>query len=251
MPTYEAKRELNKLTRKRRFLSMRLAGRRIVDLLRFGKGPVERIGSACVLSAVFFFAPAVGAFVIGMPPMQGVAIALIAFAVAALTLLAFIIGPPDDEIRSETETLGDEIDEVRAEIQKAEDEEERERQRERDEEDEEEERRRRRPVKCPYCLEKIDRQAVKCSRCGEWVDEDYRPRERTPRRGVSPGIAALLSFFFVGAGQIAQSRVGAGLLWMFSTIVCYVSGPWTCCVSLFIGVLLHVLCIIDAAAYDE
>ena len=268
MSVREAQRELNKLTRRRKFLSMRLAGRRIVDLLRFGRGAVERIGSACVLAAVFFFVAAVAGALAGMPPGQCMAVALVAFAAAVVTLMVFVIGPSDDDVRAEVEAMEEPIAEARAGVQVAEREEAEDRELRAEEEEEEEERRprrgrvlgdwdddrrerpgRRSTPRCPYCREEIDRNAVKCPHCGEWVDDDYHPRQPQPSKGVSSGIAALLSFLFIGAGQIAQSRVVVGLLWMFGTYALYALSPCSACVTLPIAVFLHVMCIVEAAAH--
>ena len=56
----------------------------------------------------------------------------------------------------------------------------------------------------------------------------------------NPGIAALLSFFIPGVGQMYLGDVGAGIAWMIGTI----AGYFFCLVP---GIVLHIVCIIMAA----
>lgn len=62
-------------------------------------------------------------------------------------------------------------------------------------------------------------------------------------RKWSPGVAALLSFFIPGAGQIYKGNVGSGLLWLFFVILGY---------SIFLapGIILHLICIVSATSGD-
>lgn len=55
---------------------------------------------------------------------------------------------------------------------------------------------------------------------------------------------ALLSFFLPGLGQMCQGRVGAGIAWLLSAIVGYL-------VFFVIGLLIHIMCVFDAAEYRE
>lgn len=56
----------------------------------------------------------------------------------------------------------------------------------------------------------------------------------------SPGVAAVLSLFMPGVGQMYKGRVGEGVLWLIFTPIGYV---------LFIlpGLILHIICIITAS----
>jgi len=55
---------------------------------------------------------------------------------------------------------------------------------------------------------------------------------------------ALLSFFLPGLGQVCQGRVGAGIAWLLSAIVGYL-------VFFVIGLLIHIMCVFDAAEYRD
>lgn len=57
----------------------------------------------------------------------------------------------------------------------------------------------------------------------------------------SPGVAAVLSLVIPGAGQIYKGQVFNGLFWMFVVVVGYIT-------FIFPGVILHILCIVGAAA---
>lgn len=59
------------------------------------------------------------------------------------------------------------------------------------------------------------------------------------RHAPSPGIAAVLSFFVPGLGQLYSGRLGAGALWLLATGLAY----W---VVLIPGFLVHALCIWSA-----
>jgi hypothetical protein len=68
------------------------------------------------------------------------------------------------------------------------------------------------------------------------VSDFVRPRS-------SNGVAAVLSLFIPGAGQMYKGRVGAGLMWLIFTILGYL---------LFVvpGIILHLLCIFNAASVE-
>ena len=102
-------------------------------------------------------------------------------------------------------------------------------------------------VACPYCGEQILAAAKKCKHCGEYLDESVRPPEPAPEvvieREWSPGIAAVLSFFVPGAGQLYKGQILAGLLWFVCVSLGYVA-------FVIPGIVLHVLCIFGAASGD-
>ena len=60
--------------------------------------------------------------------------------------------------------------------------------------------------------------------------------------GTTPGVAALLSFFFPGLGQICQGRVGAGLAFMFASFVGY-------CFFILPGLIIHLISVGEAASH--
>lgn len=57
----------------------------------------------------------------------------------------------------------------------------------------------------------------------------------------NPGIAAVLSLFLPGAGQMYKGQVYNGLLWMVFVVIGYI--PF-----IIPGAILHILCIIGAAS---
>lgn len=108
---------------------------------------------------------------------------------------------------------------------------------------------------CPFCAETILLGARKCKHCGEYLDAALRLQQSSfhsapsvqviqnsvPHQSSSGGgMAALLSFFWPGLGQMVTGRMGAGFGWMVLTFLGYI---------LFIipGLILHLFCIIDAA----
>jgi TM2 domain-containing membrane protein YozV len=112
--------------------------------------------------------------------------------------------------------------------------------------------------KCPFCAETILAEARKCKHCGEMLDERLRtpPTQQMQPQGYyppqmyypppqvwNPGVAAVLSLFMPGAGQMYKGRIGEGIGWLFLTAVGYV---------FFIcpGVLIHMFCILSAAKGD-
>jgi hypothetical protein len=90
---------------------------------------------------------------------------------------------------------------------------------------------------CPYCGEEVHADAVKCKHCHEYFDAALR--QARSEKPWNPGIAALLSFFFPGAGQIYKGDIVRGLILFFATIVGY---------FLFVipGIALHIYAVYTA-----
>ena len=102
--------------------------------------------------------------------------------------------------------------------------------------------------RCPYCDEEIRFSARKCKHCGEFLDDEPRKSSspRSDRQDIvasarlmfesaganirnynagqsnlvwNPGVAAVLSFFIPGAGQIYKGEVGRGFLTLLAWII--------------------------------
>lgn len=98
---------------------------------------------------------------------------------------------------------------------------------------------------CPFCLENIPFQARKCSRCGEWLDSESRRHQSS--RGWNPGIAAVLSFFIPGLGQIYKGQIREGVFWLIGAVFFLLWG-WS---LLFIPNIVYALvCTTNAYSYD-
>jgi TM2 domain-containing membrane protein YozV len=106
-------------------------------------------------------------------------------------------------------------------------------------------------IACPYCAEPIRYGARKCRHCGEYLDDDLRRQQRRAAyenplaAGARPnaGIAAVLSLFFPGAGQIYREKIGVGIAWMIAVAIGYM-------LLVIPGLILHGFCIYDAATNE-
>ena len=88
---------------------------------------------------------------------------------------------------------------------------------------------------CVNCGAKIDAKAEICPKCGVRVAPPPTPQRQEYVERKSEGIAAVLSFLFVGLGQIYNGEIGKGFLFIIIGIICLFS------IILLIGLILYPL----------
>lgn len=104
-------------------------------------------------------------------------------------------------------------------------------------------------IYCPACGHQVSARASACPKCGDPIRNttDHAPPpfivHAPPEQLWNPGIAAVLSFFIPGLGQIYKGQIFNGIAWMIFVPIGY---------FLFIipGLLLHLMCIIGASMGD-
>jgi hypothetical protein len=248
--------DVRRLSWRSRLVQLRQSARQAYDLMYLGHGTVERLCAALVLAAAFSF---VGFIVAVLVARVGPAYALVlaggVLVVVFLPGAFLVLGPSDEELEGRRAVLSEHLAEAYV-AQEALDQEEEEWARARAEQEalETEARAgaRRRPPPpprprtrhCLYCDEEILARAVKCKHCGELLDERLRrKRVREGRPQWSPGVAAVLSFFIPGLGQMYKGQVFSGCAWLVVVPVGYL----LCVVP---GLVFHLLCIIEAGSED-
>lgn len=95
--------------------------------------------------------------------------------------------------------------------------------------------------RCPFCAEDIMAAAIVCKHCHRDLAGGANSAGSAlgRREAVNPGVAVILSLFIPGAGQMYAGSVGAGLAWLFFTVIGY---------AIFVipGLILHLCAIVGA-----
>jgi len=82
---------------------------------------------------------------------------------------------------------------------------------------------------CQHCGAEIDELAEICPKCG------VRIKGVTQTTVKNEGIAVVLSFFFVGLGQIYNGQIGKGILFILVGVILILT------MAIFIGFILYPL----------
>ena len=98
-------------------------------------------------------------------------------------------------------------------------------------------------IACPECGREVSSAAASCPQCGHPITRQAVVATTEPKAKWSPGIAAVLSLVIPGAGQMYKGKVGIGLVWLVVVFVGYL-------LLLIPGLILHLICIINAASGD-
>lgn len=252
----DVRRLLRRCIIRQKTIGVRLAARWAFDLPKFGDGPVERIAVSLILAAVFGFTTFGLSHLMVMETKERFLFGGVAFATVLLTSAVLVLwGRDDDELakrKLELEAQSLWLRQCKAELEDMISVQEADARYQEERETEWRERNKPKTKRCDYCREVISIRALKCPRCNEYLDAQLA-EERKPQTW-NPGIAAVLSFVIPGLGQIYKGQVVGGLAWIAAVYGTYIlSGLLMCCgglglLGLPIGMILHVICLFDAAS---
>jgi len=93
---------------------------------------------------------------------------------------------------------------------------------------------------CPFCAEPIQDAAIVCRFCHADLAANRSPSASANAGGGSTGVAAVLSLIIPGAGQMYRGRIAAGFVYLIVVPIGYFA-------FILPGLLLHVVCVVDAA----
>jgi hypothetical protein len=242
---------------------IRQTARKAFDLTTFGNGALERLCSALILGAAFFFATLLLCNLAKLSPAYVIGISGLGFSSVMVASAVLVLWQTDAQLEEEGPRLGKELTELRVAVLEAKAHHDAELAQRAEEPAVEESQQpekdatRPRPTtkRCPYCREAIRLNTRKCKHCGEILDEDLRDERRlrpaqhwnhgaVARQHWNPGVAAVLSFFWPGLGQMYKGQILNAFAWMFLVVLGYL-------MCIFPGFFLHVFCIFGAASGSE
>lgn len=241
-----ARSRVRTLSRRLRLLDMRRSARWVLDQFRFGTGSAERLAAATVLAVLLVLAVLGAAAALRLPAPFVLAVGGVVLLTAVVTSGVLVLTPPDGELAGRREELVKQLATATDDLDDAEE-------AAAEEEDRRERRAERRRVPCKYCGADVRPEAKKCPHCREILDNDLaRERELARRPKANSGVAAVLSFFVPGVGQLYKGETLSGLMWFVAVQGTYVAGLLTlmCLIGFAIvpvAILLHLLCVFDAA----
>ncbi len=93
-------------------------------------------------------------------------------------------------------------------------------------------------IQCPECSHKISDKAHSCPKCGVPISGNNINIVEVLNE-PSVGVAAILSFFIPGLGQLYKGSLLAGFIWFIAVVLGYIF-------LIIPGIFFHVLCLIDA-----
>ena len=104
---------------------------------------------------------------------------------------------------------------------------------------------------CRECGKQVSSEAPSCPHCGvpnpvllySGVPAASAHRHALVPQHRDPAIAAVLSFFIPGSGQMYKGHVGAGFGWLLAVFLGYLA-------LILPGLVLHVACVVNAAKHE-
>ena len=236
------------------WINAQIVARSLLDRMQFGSDTLSRITAAFVPAAVFFVGILGVAIAADIPTVMTLFFGGVAMATVVVASAVLVAGRADETLHTDRAAATTELAAAREAVaaQKVRDDVSR---------DAAEQaawvarreaaaRAAAKRFPCPYCGEPVRPDALKCQHCHEIIDIQLAADRAQPT--FNPGIAAVLSLFLPGVGQIYRRQILIGLIWfVFMPGVYFVGGVLAVCtfgLSLIPAVLLHLVCIITAAA---